>query len=167
MTQDENKISDQIDGGLSLREEMESLADHICATELNQQPSNENLAFRKTLVHGMSCWYKHSYSELPPPEENMVGEEELVNMARADLKHLGLKDNELHQDEFGALFEVYKLGFKASAKRFGKKDLIGFAEWISGHKLDFQPSANNKFIGLDMKDYAAQELLNKYLNREK
>jgi hypothetical protein len=63
MAQDENKISDQIDGGLSLREEMENLADHICSTELNQKPSNENLAFRKTLVHGMRSWYLYSANQ--------------------------------------------------------------------------------------------------------
>ena len=35
---------------------MEALADKICKEELGQEPSNENLAFRKTLVHGMVRW---------------------------------------------------------------------------------------------------------------
>lgn len=36
--------------------EMEALADKICREELKQEPSDANLAFRKTLVHGMIRW---------------------------------------------------------------------------------------------------------------
>lgn len=35
---------------------MEQLADKICQEELGQEPSENNLAFRKTLVHGMVRW---------------------------------------------------------------------------------------------------------------
>ena len=36
--------------------EMEALADKICKEELGQEPNETNLAFRKTLVHGMGRW---------------------------------------------------------------------------------------------------------------
>lgn len=39
---------------------MEALADKICREELKQEPSDENLAFRKTLVHGMVRWDEES-----------------------------------------------------------------------------------------------------------
>lgn len=40
--------------------EMEALADKICREELKQEPNDENLAFRKTLVHGMVRWDEES-----------------------------------------------------------------------------------------------------------
>ena len=42
---------------------MEALADKICKEELKQEPSDENLAFRKTLVHGMVRWDEESKVE--------------------------------------------------------------------------------------------------------
>lgn len=38
-----------------------------------------------------------------------------------------------------------------------------FAEFISNHRLDFQPSTNGAFIGLDMKRYTPKELFQEYL----
>jgi hypothetical protein len=38
-----------------------------------------------------------------------------------------------------------------------------FAEFISNHRLDFQPSTLGRFIGLDMKSYTAKELFKEYL----
>jgi hypothetical protein len=40
---------------------------------------------------------------------------------------------------------------------------IEFAEFISNHRLDFQPSTLGGFIGLDMKSYTAKELFQEYL----
>ena len=40
---------------------------------------------------------------------------------------------------------------------------IKFGEYISKHKLDFQPALNGKFIGLDMKIYTSKELFNQFL----
>jgi len=39
-----------------MTKEMEALADRICKEELGQEPNETNLAFRKTLVHGMVRW---------------------------------------------------------------------------------------------------------------
>ena len=39
---------------------MEALADKICKEELGQEPNETNLAFRKTLVHGMVRWNEES-----------------------------------------------------------------------------------------------------------
>lgn len=39
---------------------MEALADKICKEELGQEPNENNLAFRKTLVHGMVRWDEES-----------------------------------------------------------------------------------------------------------
>jgi hypothetical protein len=45
-------------------EEMESLANKICKAEAGQEPNETNLAFRKTLVHGMNMWNQHIGSNL-------------------------------------------------------------------------------------------------------
>lgn len=39
---------------------MEALADKICKEELNQEPNENNLTFRKTLVHGMVRWQEET-----------------------------------------------------------------------------------------------------------
>ena len=43
-----------------MTKEMEALADKICKEELGQEPSDENIAFRKILVHGMVRWDEES-----------------------------------------------------------------------------------------------------------
>jgi hypothetical protein len=54
---------------------------------------------------------------------------------------------------------------KAAAKSAEITDNIAceFAEFISNHRLDFQPSTLGRFIGLDMKSYTAKELFQEYL----
>lgn len=44
-----------------------------------------------------------------------------------------------------------------------EKIAIEFAKFISNHKLDFQPAADSKFIGLDMKYYTAEQLFQEFL----
>ena len=43
-----------------MTKEMEALADKICKEELGQEPNENNLTFRKTLVHGMVRWDEQS-----------------------------------------------------------------------------------------------------------
>lgn len=59
-----------------MKTEMEALADKICLEELRQEPSIENLAFRKTLVHGMIRWeeekqLKDIYEQISKSEKEM------------------------------------------------------------------------------------------------
>ena len=44
--------------------------------------------------------------------------------------------------------------------------MIKFAQWISDHRLDFQPATNKRFIGLDMKYYTCEELYEEFIKLE-
>ena len=72
--------------------EMEALADKICKEELGQEPNETNLAFRKTLVHGMVRWDTESkvknlssnpvLSEIPFASPDDCKEHEFPNYVR-------------------------------------------------------------------------------------
>lgn len=46
-------------------EEMELLANKICREELNQEPDESNLSFRKAMVHGMVKWDDFASQQKP------------------------------------------------------------------------------------------------------
>lgn len=50
---------------------------------------------------------------------------------------------------------------------YAKQEAIGFAEWISNHKLDFQTASNGRWIGLDMKTLTAEQLYELYMLSKK
>ena len=57
--------------------EMEALADKVCREELGQEPDNENMAFRKAMVHGMVKWDEYAsqfQQEWIPVEEETARE---------------------------------------------------------------------------------------------
>jgi len=45
---------------------------------------------------------------------------------------------------------------------YAQQESIAFAEWISNHKLDFQPASDGRFIGLDMVYYTAEQLYKEF-----
>jgi len=57
--------------------EMEALADKVCMEELGQEPDNENMAFRKAMVHSMVKWDEYAsqfQQEWIPVEEETARE---------------------------------------------------------------------------------------------
>ena len=64
--------------------------------------------------------------------------------------------------------DTFKKCMGESADEYAKETAIGFAKWMSKHRLDFQPIKNDgSWIGLDMITYSSEELYELYIKTEK
>lgn len=74
----------------------------------------------------------------------------------------------LHLNNFNKYFSIASINCPVTEAAMKSAEITeniacGFAEFISNHRLDFQPSTLGRFIGLDMKSYTAKELFKEYL----
>lgn len=52
------------------------------------------------------------------------------------------------------------------ADEYAKQQAVDFGEWLSNHKLDFQPATEGRWIGLDMKMYTNDDLYTQFLDHQ-